>query len=94
MMLTRKQKWRKCKSYEILKKYEYFKEEQNSIPISEKLKKNYLKFSEIVKVILIPAREEYINNNLDEKLWYSQDDYVNFKSSYLDDIRKSKYNTL
>jgi hypothetical protein len=47
MMLTRKQKWRKCRSYEILKKQNYF-DEKSSMPVShEKYKKNYLKFFSI-----------------------------------------------
>lgn len=94
-MLTRKQKWRKCRSYEMLKKHN-LQDENISIPISDndKYKKNYIKFADIVKVILIPTREEYIINSLDNNLWYTQEDYIIFKSNYLDDVRKSKYNTI
>ena len=95
-MLTRKQKWRKCPSQFLLNKYkntEKLLSESNKS--REKIyEENSIKFSNLVKVILIPSRMEYENVNLDKQLWYKDDDYIRFKNDYFQEVRKSKYNTL
>ncbi len=53
-----------------------------------------VKFKNTIRVILIPILNEYKQNNLDTKLWYSKDDYELFKKDYTEEIRRQKYNSI
>tara|TARA_Y100000992_G_scaffold197298_1_gene134290 strand:+ start:2942 stop:3241 length:300 start_codon:yes stop_codon:yes gene_type:complete len=94
-LLTRKQLWRKAfsnLSYE--EHYKNYKEyDEGSMFRNDKS----VSFDSFVKVILIPGIKEYKNINLDEKLWYSQDDYFGFINDKLKEDKinqeKSKYNS-
>ena len=94
-MLTRKQKWRKCPSYSIQKKIEKSNMLDDKVRSYEQIhKENSIKFSNLVKVVLIPSRIEYEKVDLDKKLWYKDDDYLRFQNDYFKEIKKSKYSTL
>jgi hypothetical protein len=53
--------------------------------VVQKIKKN-VKFSSIVKVILIPCREEYSNNYFNDLLWWKEEDYFIFKKNILSEL--------
>ena len=45
--------------------------------------KKKVKFDNIIKVILIPNREKYLNNFLNDLLWWNEEDYYKFKKDFL-----------
>mmetsp|Transcript_24362 Transcript_24362/g.22138 ORF Transcript_24362/g.22138 Transcript_24362/m.22138 type:complete len:155 (+) Transcript_24362:25-489(+) len=50
------------------------------------LNKKKISFNTSVKVILIPTREEYIEANISELIWYNHSDYYSYKISARDEI--------
>ena len=52
-------------------------------------KNKVCKFNTVVNVILIPSREEYLNNNLNSLLWWEEDDYVFFQEEYKKELLKN-----
>ena len=66
--------------------YDNYKEKNiinNNLPIFNNCIKKKVKFDNIIKVILIPNREEYFNNSLNDLLWWKKEDYCNFKKNFL-----------
>jgi hypothetical protein len=45
-----------------------------------------VQFSNTAKVVLIPTRNEYRTNALDDQMWWKEDDYLQFKRSALTEI--------
>ena len=37
-----------------------------------------VKFNDIIKIYLVPSREDYIKYDLKDKIWYSENDYKLF----------------
>jgi hypothetical protein len=54
-------------------------------------KNKVCKFNTKVNVILIPSRNEYINNNLNSLLWWEKDDYIFFREEYKQELLKNAY---
>ncbi len=93
-MLTNKQIWRRCVSYNFKKKenyymtgnYNYYMTGTNNYLLSNKIENNRkekkLQFCSLVKVILIPALSDYLPN-MKRLLWYDDDDYLYFKQEFL-----------
>jgi hypothetical protein len=42
-----------------------------------------VKFNNTIKVMLIPNREEYLKNSLNNLLWWKEEDYCEFKLNIL-----------
>ena len=53
------------------------------------LKKKILRFSNTIKILLIPTRAEYYVNGLAEKLWWNRQDCKSFKYSYALELRET-----
>jgi len=71
----------------LIKKLLYNCQEKNinnykKIQISDTIKKK-VKFDDIIKVILIPSKEEYFNYSLNDLLWWNERDYYLFKKDFL-----------
>lgn len=47
-----------------------------------------MKFNTAVHVVLIPTRDDYRNAGLGEVMWFSDDDYRNFKESATIEVKK------
>ena len=62
-----------------------FKKTIIPVRIVQKIKKN-VKFSSIVKVILIPCKEEYSNNYFNDLLWWKEEDYFGFRKNILSEL--------
>ena len=83
-MLSRKQMWKRCCS----KRYtQFFNDEPPSIP---KVKKT-ISFYNTARVTLIPKREEYIQCDLQDTLWYNEKELESIRNDYINEI---KYNTI
>ena len=45
--------------------------------------KKKVKFNNIIKITLIPNREEYFQYSLNDILWWKEEDYINFRKEFL-----------
>jgi hypothetical protein len=45
--------------------------------------KKKVKFNNIIKVILIPCRNDYLKESLNDLLWWKEEDYCKFKKNFL-----------
>eukprot|EP01038_Epipyxis_sp_PR26KG_P005440 gene5440-7533_t len=55
---------------------------------SSKFNKNRIKFSSILRVVLIPTLEEYKATGLDSYLWWNNDDFILFKTEAMSDLAR------
>lgn len=55
--------------------------------------KRHVNFKNVVNVILIPQRIEFKEVNLSDSLWYKDTDYLDFRISYSEELKK-KYNSI
>tara|TARA_Y100000992_G_C20947406_1_gene341935 strand:- start:269 stop:553 length:285 start_codon:yes stop_codon:yes gene_type:complete len=90
--LTRKQVWRKTKSFQS-----DYNININNIDLFDNRTRN-VSFKTTVSVILIPNCDEYKQNMMTSKMWYSSDDYFGFRDDYINELKeeenKKKYNTI
>jgi hypothetical protein len=49
-----------------------------------------VQFCQSVSVVLIPTSQEYIDQKLDEVLWYNDNDFKDFKLSAIEEIKKKQ----
>lgn len=80
-------------NYNLLTKY--IVNDEDYYTETEKFSVKKVKFNSYVKVVLIPEIYEYKMSRIHEKLWYSYDDFIGFRSDYEEEIEnKRKYNTI
>jgi hypothetical protein len=60
---------------------------ENTKNLAKVSKKRGVRFQSQVKVILIPCRTEYVDANLVIALWWSDSDYISFKSSAVKELK-------
>ena len=85
-MLTNKQIWRRCVSYNSKKKEQYYMTETNNYVLSNEIENNRkikkIQFNSLVTVVLIPGLSDYLPY-MKRLLWYDNDDYLYFRKELL-----------
>jgi hypothetical protein len=54
------------------------------------VKEKKVSIHNIVSVVLIPDINEYINANLKDEIWWSDEDYLLFRKNLINDIKNNK----